>query len=1844
MGFKKSLGKKMMAVLLALILVMGVMPAGLATAFAAQPECLAANVNSKKVYFYGAKTLEVNENNSVSFTTDAAEEEQTAATVYVGGTETGDSQITATTNSVSFGNWLDSQSDWIAVKCVSSAQIPTDEPNVDVDETAPEITGISGNSSEWTNKDVTLTVEAKDNKGGTGVVAYGINEEDGIKWQSEAEFNITANGTYTFYVKDAVGNISEINETSTTKIEYIDKTAPTISVSYNPKTWTNNSVTVTVTATDKESGIPETGAYRLDSEEDWQDGNEFTISDNTEHEIYVKDNAGNIGSTKFTAAYDNVAPTITDIKVTRTTIFGTNEYKKNDYTSPWSYYDFQIIAKDDKSGVAFYSADGKNWDTNATLSLKGGQDKYTFYAKDAAGNVSEVYIFSLKSDTTAPAVTVKQDKTEKTNQAITFTVEAQDSESGLARKPYKFDDGKWTNERSISIENDAVHTVTVRDREDNETTVNFQAANFCKGKPKITGYTLNNENWTNQSVELSLTAEGNTNASETTFDVVEYCMDGKWTKENKFTISDAKDHVFKVKNEAGTESDEITYSVANFDNNAPILDDNEQNKAVTFESKYDTKIYEKLNNVLNFLGFDNFFNKELKITVKAADVADNVSNASGIVFAQFVFKDADNKNKYTYEPKNIGNNEKATIKFEVTDLPDNFKGTASVILTDAAGNTSTIPVTTGNSNLGAEGSGTAEFTLENNPPKFADKTEEVNKGKSSKDRTYANSFTFSAIVSDDTFGEDKTNVSGIAYIEVLANGVPVYEKDFQKAEKAKNNHVISFDVVGAVLANGEINEDVSYTVNGVNLKNWSNPKTGEAEDRWGDGKIEFVINAYDNSGNFAKSDVMTYNIDQTSPVISNFKFNQTEPTKENSGCSVEYNNGDYQFYFKNDTKVTITAEDKTNPEHYEVTASGVASITAYLEDVDGTKYIIPSNDAEIVKATEKMEPVAIETDKDISFTIPANFKGQIYAFATDAAGNSPTNAVYFEDFDNNPDISKADKNGFVHPNGTIVENEAKHDESSNVQLDLKEESNVKDENGNPLYGANTEVAVTVEDTYSGINQIEWSIKSDTNTNGENSNQSGQVAVTKTDEGKISVSDNTWNIDSTDENLVTKLSSTLTVSKNSNNIKITVKLTDNAGNTTEEHKVISVDKTAPKIVVHMNENDDENFAGFFKGERTADIYVYERNFDVNDYTINVQKTDDNGNTSNVSPKLNFKKIGSQQINGIESYVYKATTVFSDDGDYTFGISAQDKAAHINNAAASDHKASNSDVLYSSSKSESFNEQNDADRSIDTSFTIDNTAPVVSVSYDNNEAQNDKYFKAGRTATITVNEHNFTTENNRITYTRTSTKDGAVIEEPSVSAWSRSGNTYTATINYSADGDYTFDMQVVDKAGNKCGNVNYTGTAAKDFTVDKTTPTLIISGVENGKAYTYDDSVIPKIEFSDINFAGPPEITLMRAVIGQNQDVKNEIIGDVAFDSHGGSYTANEDTFKKVQQNDGIYTLSVNVKDKAGNAQSETVVFTINRFGSIYVLGDYLASELNGKYVKSIDDDLVITEYNPSKLESDNDKLQLVLTRDGAPITLNEGKDYTVSPEPNENVALGESGWYQYNYVIKRSVFVNNEESSNQTSFINGVYKLYVSSEDEAGNKSESTSYEDSDVLFRLDTTAPTIKSVSGLEKLAVNATNLPVKYEIFDAIGLKSIDVYYINENGEETVDHIESKDSTNNNTGSYLEDLTDYNGSFTIGECQKAAVRIVAEDLAGNVTDTNNLDDNAAESLGFNKTITVSTNPFVRWYAHTVIFWVSIAVIIIAIAGLFFLIAVKKRKKDEQDTENYKKSKKNNKE
>lgn len=488
-----------------------------------------------------------------------------------------------------------------------------------------------------------------------------------------------------------------------------------------------------------------------------------------------------------------------------------------------------------------------------------------------------------------------------------------------------------------------------------------------------------------------------------------------------------------------------------------------------------------------------------------------------------------------------------------------------------------------------------------------------------------------------------------------------------------------------------------------------------------------------------------------------------------------------------------------------------------------------------------------------------------------------------------------------------------------------------------------------------------------------------------------------------------------------------------------------------------------------------------------------------------------------------------------------------------------------------------------------LVVDNISPTAAVEY-NSPVQtegNITYYDGTINATVTINEANFYAEDVQVSVT----KDGTAYSV--TPSWSdQSADIHIGTFTLTDDGDYYVTINYADKSSNKM--TTYT---SEQMTVDTeiTAPVITVNGEEaNGKAYK--DEVVPAVSFEDINFENY-EISLIRTRRDdKNADVKEEFIaGNVSVTEQGGN--GSFDTFAKEQEVDGIYTMTVSMTDKAGHSAKTSATFTVNRFGSVYKYEDYLTALVKdgGAYVQQVEKDLIVTEYNADRLLSNS--LEVEILRDGKPL---EDVDYDVAPQINDQVAVGNSGWYQYQYTISKSNFETD-----------GVYKIAISSKDATGNTPEISNYEDKNILFRVDSTPPEINSITGFEERIINAQEATAKYTVYDTIGLASIQVYVDGENVETITE--------------FDKDINNYSGSFTISEKSSAQkIRLVVEDLAGNVTDTDAEDFESA--FVFHHAVTVSTNFLVRFYANKVLFWGSIGGVVAVIAVGSALLN-KKRKK-----------------
>lgn len=1282
---------------------------------------------------------------------------------------------------------------------------------------------------------------------------------------------------------------------------------------------------------------------------------------------------------------------------------------------------------------------------------------------------------------------------------------------------------------------------------------------------------------------------------------------------------------------------DITYSITATDNvnnkttttfiikndaQAPELDGK---NAVKFEYKYsENKILNVFYKVLNNISRGSWHGKNIRVTVKAKDdgVGFVKDNEKGTVSIKLVHEGKEVGDTNNIESSaNFNKDGTASVEF---DGLTNFKGSVYYRLSDGLGNTTQVEkkdldgntitedgyklLTTANSEFETNDGST--IMLESDAPEIsitdsAMTTDVSYYLDSNEQHIYNGNVKFKTALSDKDKSNSNSNIiSGLYSYEVKINGIKIIsESDLAD--------VIDKDRVKELLT-----KELSVNTKGI-----------EANDN---GSYKIDVEAIDYAGNVSNNSKTVY-VDKTAPIIGTDDFTFSSDISHGTLYGDDVEVTDYGFYFKKPVTVTVKAHDKKSEQEF---VSGVKSISVYLVDKDGTKYTLDKK-GELIKMVSNDRPavVAVDDNDTISFKIRAEFKGQIYARSTDNVNNTSL---------------------YTNPDGTVVERTEKHKQTSSIEFTAPKAQGTQNNTYKyrytgkaekdadmdydtsadvPLYNKDITFGVKVSDTYSGIKSVTYTVF-------EGNKKTSQTAsfdnAAKFENGTSAG----WKITEKDKNLVTEITNKIKISGNYNNMVLLVELTDRAGNKSYDYYAFGIDKTAPTITVSYDNNNSDTASGtgdYFSADRTATVLVKERNFNTENVKFTLKNAE--GDTPKIIDKgiVNKDKSG----NGDEN-VYKYVIKYNRDGVYSFDVSYTDRAK---NKAA---------VNYGKSVAPK-------------SFILDKTAPTISVAYDNNQAANGKFFKSNRTATITINEHNFDVR--RVTVTQTHTLSGQSRDIPAVS-WSGSGDTHIGTIHYNTDGDYTFDITMTDKAGNKEAAVNYgNSAAAKDFTVDTDYQNLIkIDGVKNGDVFGKgkDDSYSAKITVNDVNL-DDYNVTLTRSrviVDGEteydakssnssnnkqtgvkdstksssetNEPVTAMFVKNASGTSNGTATITIPKRDKDGRKNDGLYTLTVTAKDKATNAKSENLTFSVNRFGSVFTFSDDLNSLItsNDGYTQNVtSNDITVYEYNADPAEANN--VELISNNDSKKLV--NGKDYTRSEEK------GVASWYKYSYKISKSNFADD-----------GSYSIRVSSKDSADNISQTSDYPVCSATFYKDSTDPVITSVNysvmpennmGKDDVAtVNAQDLDITMTIDDAVRLDTVQVY-VNEGEADaetyTYTYNSGDKSGNKNTFSDANTLTINNikikgtnelkNIFNKDEL-KQTIKVVAKDKAGNEISTDNK-NKFNPGYSFFDVITVSTNPVVRFVSDTTKFWITIASVVAAAVVIAVIVVLAKRKKRSSDEE-----------
>lgn len=664
-------------------------------------------------------------------------------------------------------------------------------------------------------------------------------------------------------------------------------------------------------------------------------------------------------------------------------------------------------------------------------------------------------------------------------------------------------------------------------------------------------------------------------------------------------------------------------------------------------------------------------------------------------------------------------------------------------------------------------------------------------------------------------------------------------------------------------------------------------------------------------------------------------------------------------------------------------------------------------------------------------------------------------------------------------------------------------------------------------------------------------------------------------------------------------KITAVSKDKIGNSKEaESLVFKYDATAPMIEADFKDVMQPSANGkYYNIQRTVTISVTDEGFTGTEDLTNAEKITCKSGADALREEAWTWTKGHWECR----YSYGVASGDARDGDdYELTVSVTDNAGNTSRTDKqglyyiNGSETAKSEISHYTGAGQANNQ-----------FTIDQTKPVVSVVFDNNSARNEKYFSAGRTATITVTEHNFDPKSS-VSMTAENATAGADAKE----GWTQNGDVWTKTVTFDPqDAVCKFSIDVTDLAGNKCPDedVNYGSSAApREFVIDKVNPALEITGTN---ATPYADACAPGFTAHDTNMSTEYTMTLTRTVrASRNANVSDRFLPRNSVTVTGTDINAVFNTITEEAENDGIYILDVTVMDMAGNSTQATSTFTVNRHGSFYIFNEALADVVNAKYVQKADGSYQVTEYNASPLVGDSVKIEIY--RDGQLVT-------TLTPAVGAGV-IGASGLYEYTYDLPAEYFAQN-----------GRYKVALSSLDEAKNESDNTKLDDALLEFTVDSVAPEITMIKGLEKGIINAKELTFSAAVMDTYGIASVQILvdgkvvkeYVT---QEAYDALKAGGQTLDHEYAVLTNTLDVGVECKLLESSsRQHVVIAVTDMAGNVTQTDSKD--FAPSYDFHENVLVSTNFWAR-YIHNVWALVVTGVVILTLAGGIWYVTAKKKK------------------
>lgn len=538
--------------------------------------------------------------------------------------------------------------------------------------------------------------------------------------------------------------------------------------------------------------------------------------------------------------------------------------------------------------------------------------------------------------------------------------------------------------------------------------------------------------------------------------------------------------------------------------------------------------------------------------------------------------------------------------------------------------------------------------------------------------------------------------------------------------------------------------------------------------------------------------------------------------------------------------------------------------------------------------------------------------------------------------------------------------------------------------------------------------------------------------------------------------------------------------DMVGWTAEEKgQSFTIDTKAPQVKISFNHDEPVNGI-YYNVERKATITVTDYTFDAESADYDITSFPHSPDISGWSHHAGGGCGGSVHT---ASCTFESTVDFNEDGEYELEFSCSDKAGNKSNKADGGH------------------------------FIIDTTAPVFTVTFDNHDVRNERYYNAARTATITVEELSF--DSSRIHITKGS--DPAADALPTVSGWTGTGFIHTAKVTFASDGTYMIHVDGSDFAENSAQDYD-----SPLFVIDTTLPVVSFGGVEDYSAN--NGNAAPTVVYTDDNL---DKTASSVTITGSNHGEMDwpASISDIA----NGKQIVYSDA-PHTQEMDDMYTVNARMTDMAGNTVEDSLVFSVNRYGSVYVV-DEATQRIVDEYYTGTAPQIAVTEINIDELTMK----EVTISRDGETKTLKQGRNYQVNKQGDE------MNWKSYTYILPADNFD-----------VDGNYTVALYSEDRAQNTSDNR-MKGSEIAFAVDTTEPSIV-IDGIEANGdYRESSRTVTMDVQDNMYLTEVTVY----KNDMVIEH-------------YDEEKLEENGgtmSFVLSEDnQLQNIEIQAKDLVNNQT------------------------------------------------------------------------------